>query len=511
MDRLTFDCVTRLLGTAASRRSGLAAAIAAAVAARSTDGATPGESAAIAADAPPRRARRRVRPEGPCGNGSRAENICTKDKQCCTGICNLKTGKKNTDGRGRCRCLKRGRTCSADKNCCNSMTCVDGACSSLRPVPTSQACVAARDTCLDDAASCMAYDSDDPAGTFCLLPTGAACSGDNDCWSQDCSGGTCAAVVCDVCLAGCAYTSIADAIASPPADRRIRVAPGTWTGADAFTEDIRIEACGGAPGVIITPTRSACIELATGGLTVTVKGLEFSYGASLSAYTLVAATGASASSMAGLDIRNCTFDDRTGTVKIGLYLFSFFTATVTNSTFLDAYVTAGSDVNGALDDPSSIAMSGCTMTTAGGSSLAGFDNSVNATLTDCTVSGGSSTTGGGIVFSSGVNAFTGSLTLNGSTTVSGNTAGDGGGVALRATDGASVALILADSAMVTSNTATNGSGLAVITGSLGTQTGTVTVSGAAGRITGNSGASSQCAETIDGSATWTAVPDCTTF
>jgi hypothetical protein len=128
--------------------------------------------------------RRPVRIEGPCGDGSRKENLCDKGSDCCTGLC--KTGLKNKDGRGRCRCVRRGKACAEDKNCCNDMTCVAGVCGGSAPPPThkvanGQPCVAGVDTCEDPIAQCIEYGSGPeefgaPTGTFCLYPDDAACT-----------------------------------------------------------------------------------------------------------------------------------------------------------------------------------------------------------------------------------------------------------------------------------------------------------------------------------------------
>jgi hypothetical protein len=68
--------------------------------------------------------------EGPCGSGKRKDNICTKNGDCCTGVCEKSVAKKNKDKKGRCRCIRTGFACKQDKNCCNSL-CVDGMCGML--------------------------------------------------------------------------------------------------------------------------------------------------------------------------------------------------------------------------------------------------------------------------------------------------------------------------------------------------------------------------------------------
>ena len=73
------------------------------------------------------RKRRKAAAEGPCGNGSAKANECSKDKDCCTRVCDKK--------KGRCRCQKLGRGCTEDRNCCANfgqpMTCQNGACQTL--------------------------------------------------------------------------------------------------------------------------------------------------------------------------------------------------------------------------------------------------------------------------------------------------------------------------------------------------------------------------------------------
>jgi hypothetical protein len=65
--------------------------------------------------------------EGPCGNGTRKDNICMENSQCCTGVCDLSVRKKNVDKMGRCRCIARGGACTEDSNCCNS-PCIGNIC-----------------------------------------------------------------------------------------------------------------------------------------------------------------------------------------------------------------------------------------------------------------------------------------------------------------------------------------------------------------------------------------------
>jgi predicted outer membrane repeat protein len=120
MDHGTFDRLTAALGGASTRRTSLKAAIGALFGAAVT-----GASARKRGDGRPQ-------PEGPCGNGKRKANLCTKDKECCTGHCDTSKGKQNKDGKGRCRFLKAGMTCKPGQQCAPKLDCLDGTCQ--RPV-----------------------------------------------------------------------------------------------------------------------------------------------------------------------------------------------------------------------------------------------------------------------------------------------------------------------------------------------------------------------------------------
>ncbi len=236
MEQSSFDRIARLLGSsgATTRRSGLASAVCAAIGLAALSGAD--------ADAKPDKhagsgkhkakgrnsGRDKGKPgvEGPCGDGSRQDNLCSKDKDCCTGIC--KTGMKNRDGSGRCRCVKKGKPCTEDRNCCGGRACADGvcgggsqcvatggACSSADPccdgnicdsgtcqpppppIATGEACVAG-DVCADSRATCTSFDQSTQdilgpmPGTYCLLPAGATDCGNPMFPNNFCVGGWCA-------------------------------------------------------------------------------------------------------------------------------------------------------------------------------------------------------------------------------------------------------------------------------------------------------------------------------
>lgn len=130
MDHRQFDAVIRAwnLRRGATRRQGIAALIMA------LGGAA---SANLAHGGSPDR-------QGPCKSFERPDNICTRDSDCCTDVCDLEAGLTNRDGLGRCRCKQANESCTADHNCCQRgarpQVCVHGVCgraSKPRPRPTS--------------------------------------------------------------------------------------------------------------------------------------------------------------------------------------------------------------------------------------------------------------------------------------------------------------------------------------------------------------------------------------
>ncbi|MGI9253575.1 MAG: hypothetical protein ACR2J8_07505, partial [Thermomicrobiales bacterium] len=169
MDHTAFDRIARLLGAASTRRAGLTAALGALAA-----------SATAAAKSP-----HHPKPEGPCGDHSRKDNTCSKDSQCCTGFC--KKGLKNTDGQGRCRCIKKGQPCTPSQTCCGNLACVDGICGSN----------------------------------------------------------------CTVCSTGCPFDSVNDAYAAASPGDTILIGRGTWPTGISVTKDITLAACSAKPATLI--------------------------------------------------------------------------------------------------------------------------------------------------------------------------------------------------------------------------------------------------------------------
>ncbi|MGI9254863.1 MAG: hypothetical protein ACR2J8_14050, partial [Thermomicrobiales bacterium] len=331
MDRDSFDRIARTLAGAATRRDGLKAVLAAV--GLSVSGAAAGLAEAAPKGGAKRHAaseqtakkrptgEKRPSTQGPCGNGKRKDNICNADAECCTGVCAIHLGKKNKDKQGRCRCLKRGKQCGADKNCCGTLSCYQGRCTLLKPgpnpptpsspvptgspctpadtcqsqqatcrkyasgspagtycllenggictaakecagqtcssgvcgqatIPTGQACTNG-DTCADAQATCVAYTSTNPAGTYCVLANGESCSGADDCTSQICADDVCSNTpeICDVCPA-CTYQTVQAAIDGVADGATIKIDAGTYPEDLVIDKDVRLKACNGAEVIL---------------------------------------------------------------------------------------------------------------------------------------------------------------------------------------------------------------------------------------------------------------------
>ncbi len=102
MEDHRFDAALRALGAGTTRRRGIASAFAVLL-----GGGIAGADAS----------RKRPAPAGPCGDGSAADNRCSKDSQCCTKYC----------ADGSCRCKPNWMECSKGAHCCSG-SCLDGRC-----------------------------------------------------------------------------------------------------------------------------------------------------------------------------------------------------------------------------------------------------------------------------------------------------------------------------------------------------------------------------------------------
>jgi len=220
VDENRFDAVARALGATVSRRSGLSVIV-------SLLGLS-----AVADEAGARRRKRKPQFEGPCGDGSRKDNICTNDGQCCTGVCDKTLGETNVDGKGRCRCVKRLGKCTTDRNCCGGRACAAGVCGGqvVPPppptplVPLGDPCVAGVSVCADNA-TCQQQTGGITLlmpndGYFCSHEIGGSCTVTDEFGATECVGGWCSSAgdVCGEIVFGtansCAGTSV---YLAPPA------------------------------------------------------------------------------------------------------------------------------------------------------------------------------------------------------------------------------------------------------------------------------------------------------
>lgn len=182
MDDSRFDALSRAFGGAVSRRSGLVALGAL------LGGVAIGEGTAASG-------RKRPKPEGPCGDGSRKDNICTKGDDCCTGSCDLSKGKTNKDGLGRCRCVRKGGSCTEDRNCCGGRICGGGSVCGGPVVPVGSSCVVGVDLCADGA-TCQQQTGgvqtiQPNSGYFCSQEDGGSCTDPSTIGATECVGGWC--------------------------------------------------------------------------------------------------------------------------------------------------------------------------------------------------------------------------------------------------------------------------------------------------------------------------------
>jgi len=484
MDPSQFDRVARLLGAGASRRAGLRAAVGTLLGLG-----VAGESALAA-----RKANRRHEKLA-CRN---ANSQCVSDDECCSGKCIEKFG-----GIG-FRCAKtHGKKKDGKKG--------GGGDGGLTPIPTGQACVVDVDVCADSEASCEEYDSMDPSGTYCVLPTGAACSADDQCFSQSCGKGTCDPVTCTVCEDGCPYDSIEGALNGLPPGSRIKIDAGAWPAPSGNVDGgYTFEACGKVTGVHIT-TNGAYAYIDVGAGTSRFKGLTFDPPGSPMPMVFIINHN-SGPELANIFVFDCVFNGFASTEEeaaYGLYPYGFFSIVVEDSTFNRAPIEGASSGAG---DTARFAISRSTLSGTDYSSAFRTLGSATITITDSEITGGNTTTGSGISLDdNGDASVVISLTLNGTTSVTGNASSTyGGGLALvNNSAGTSYTVVMADSSSITANSSPHGSGIAAVQSNVATAT--YAFIGTSSRVTANTGSTSQCEKSTDNGGSWTSVPDCTSF
>ncbi|MFM9108153.1 MAG: right-handed parallel beta-helix repeat-containing protein [Chloroflexota bacterium] len=405
-------------------------------------------SAAPAAGAAAAPDEKRRRP-GPAGPcGKRGnDNACERNSDCCTGFC-----KKMKSGPNRCRCLKRGNKCSPNQTCCGNLVCRDKKCSS--PVVL--------ETCL-------------------------------------------------VCASGCAYSTVADAVAAAADGADIPIDKGTYpTPPIVLTRSVTLRACNKVSDVVLskvaaTDTYMIGDEKGTDAIhEVTLMGLTLEGISQSDSFGIVQANGSSNWTVTDCTIRNGS----TG------WYHSGGDVTFSGSTFTGLADAIESDV---ADNKGNITIDDCTFqgNVNGPLLRADTDAGTNAfTITNSRITGN---TGRSVAFRFGVGTMSGcTVTGNGSpsssggvlahgcqltitgTTISGNTAQVGGGIYVYET----ATLRLGTGVVVTGNTAPNGSGIAYyVAGTPATFTG-VSSSNVFGNLTGD-----QCASSND-LVSWSPVAGC---
>ncbi len=466
---------------------------------------------------------------------------CDKDVNCCS-----RGGQALTCASGRCRGAKiaTGEPCSAGDICasknatcttytggepagtycliaagaacaknldCASANCENGSCNAK--AGNGGACTATAD-CANAGASCTGYTlgPDAPSGTFCLLASGQSCDTDDDCASGFCTG------VCEVCTVcaggGCAYTSIKAAnAAAPPPGTTIGIAPGSYNEGFEVTGSYTFRRCGSRGTVNWTQTPTATDTQDEGvvwfddsDLNVTLKDLVMSSDGTISTAVVYVDGGT-------VTMINVIVEDYDGEGNPGNYGGVVMADTCGVLTMIDCTIRNNkSDEKGGglYCDGSKVTLVNTTIT---GNSALGYGGGIyaddcsgtfsNVTLTNNTAA----LAGGGYYSDTESYAFFDNSTITGNSVTSttiGPIEGIGGGFFLDGYGDFDV-LTLSGTTVVSGNSAADGSGIAT---SSNTGSQNVTVSGAKGRVTNNTGGD-QCIKSVDQGVTWTAAADCT--
>ncbi len=485
MESELFDHAIRMLGAGATRRAGLRAAVAALLGASAA-----GE--AVAGNEHGRATEKRAGGEGgPCGDGSAKANRCAKPNDCCTGIC-----ARNH----RCRCRKKNRKCKQDRNCCGALSCVKKKCAPPpkppAPVPTGGSC-GPTDTCANDDATCTTYEGGSPAGTYCLLDTGGACTAETQCASGRCDGGACGTCSCGACAgacvptvcATCAHTTVQAAIDAAAAGDVIAIAPGTYDEDLTVTQSVTLRGCPGGEVILKNATLGSRTLLATGTdlvlIDVVIEGYDqrpSSGGGGVASTGNVTLCGnaavrnifqtSAALSMAGGLLTLLAMNDQSavhGCESTGVVLGDFASLTMNDrSAIRDNIGTAGAGVfmiaaSGAgaieMNDASSISGNQATGSGGGGGIYAfstGYGPVLLTMNDDATITGNTSVgPGGGAVVTFGPHDGNGAVRLAGRAAISGNHSDSYGGGGLFA----GVPVNLADESVIADNTAPWAAGL----------------------------------------------------
>lgn len=550
MDQSQFDRIARLLGGATSRRRGLAAAIAAlasVVPLSQADAAATGAGAGKSSGKnkngtrskdkdrdkgnAPGKPSRKPEPAGPCGSGKVADNRCRKNGDCCTNICKMKN--KGKDGSGRCRCQRKNRPCTEDRNCCKAagqqMTCIAGRCGypAGDPVPTGQSCTPGVSVCADDAAVCGEYQLGTPAGTYCLLADGASCGANGECESNSCASGTCA-TNCTVCRSGCPYTKIADAVAGVGPGSTILIAPGFYDEGvsidDGSKANLTLKRCGSRGEVRWTSYGDSYVVF-VGPHTLTLRDLTLFGYAGAPTYNLLTAGGDSGTeTWSTLYADNVYFESMAYGDSYGTLMFKYYCeATFTNCVFrYNSSREAGGGIATEGFDPAPAKRTRLTITDCSfysnqaGDTLGTPDTyggavylyNADATVTNSTFENNSALGGGAFALEAAAALTLTDCLVKGNISTDGVTLHPGGGIILYPdsnTAAPGVTVTLAGTTKIAGNTGSQGSGIAV---QADAPSAPWSVTGAPGRVSGNVGAPDQCAVSTDDGTTWTGVAGC---
>lgn len=308
------------------------------------------------------------------GNCGACGKACAADQACCNGSClSLASDARNcgacgrtcADGQtccsGECRdtssdrqhCGNCGTSCSASRDCCN------GVCRDL--TNDQQNCGTCGNACRQDEQCCAGGCADFQSDSAHCGACGNACGN-----GEVCDAGNCRA--CDVCLSGCAFSTVQAAVDAASALSTIRVCAGTFHENLSISKEVTVIGRGsGEDGTVISGSGS--------GPTMAIQG------AVSPAFVRLRVTGGTGDG-AGV---NCS--------------------------------------NGA-----SFRMNRCSINAnaAGGGGSGGgvYHAGSSATLTKCTISGNTARYGGGITVVSGA-----AMTLHGCTIQDNQTPiGDGGAI-----------------------------------------------------------------------------------
>ncbi|MFM9105628.1 MAG: hypothetical protein ACKOWF_02885 [Chloroflexota bacterium] len=260
MDQDRFDRIARVLGSPATRRASIAAAIA--------------SGFGFVALSDYVRGRRGAEPAGPCGDGSGKQNRCATNKECCTNFCDTVIR--------RCRCLSAGQTCKSSQSCCAGHACNNGVCSNTGPNPTTTPrptktptatpgrktpTTTPRPTKTPSAtptATATVPPTATPTGTLTPSPTPT---------------NTPVPGICTVCASGCVYTSVDAAIAASRANDVITIGPGTYPTSASVAWNLTLQGCAALGGTRYTvnleeeDSAPGYVVKVSGGASVTIDNL----------------------------------------------------------------------------------------------------------------------------------------------------------------------------------------------------------------------------------------------